>query len=99
MITVTDVKVRIPNNTDKIAGFSDIVLNEGFCVKNIKIINGSKGIFISMPSIKDKDGNFNNICYPIDKDNRKEIENAVLNEYKKVANAQPTDKASKEIEF
>ena len=98
MIKVTSVTVRIPNNTDKIAGFADITIDEGFCVKNVKIINGSKGIFISMPSIKDKEGNYNNICYPIDRDNRKEIETAVLGEFKKKA-SKPQEAAGKELEF
>ena len=83
MITVTDIKIRIPKTSNKIAAFSDIILNEGFCVKNIKIINGAKGIFISMPSIKAQDGTFNNICYPIDKENRHEIESKILKEYNK----------------
>lgn len=83
-IQVTDVKVRPMKTEGKIVAFADVVLNEGFCVTNVKVINGSKGIFITMPSTKDKAGAFRDICFPINKECRSEIEKNVLAAYNKM---------------
>lgn len=82
-IEVTNVKVRpITSEKSKVVAFVDIVLNDAFCVTNIKIINGSKGIFMTMPSTKDmKSGEFRDICFPINKETRKIIEDRVLEQY------------------
>jgi stage V sporulation protein G len=85
-ISVSDVKVRIIDRSknSKIVAFADIILNEGFCVKNCRVIDGSKGIFVVMPSIKNnKTGDFDDVCYPITKEGRKEIETKILDEYYK----------------
>ena len=87
-IKVTDVQVRIieRNKNSKIVAFADVILNESFCVKNCRIIDGSKGIFVVMPSIKNnKTGNFDDVVYPINKETREEINNAILEKYKKEA--------------
>ena len=83
MIQITSVEVRPIESKTKIVGFADVVFDDSFCVTNIKIINGSKGLFIAMPSTKDSKGNFKDICFPINKDARAIIEKQVLDAYEK----------------
>ncbi|MCL2775744.1 MAG: SpoVG family protein, partial [Oscillospiraceae bacterium] len=45
-------------------------------------VNGEKGLFVTMPQSKDKDGNYHDIAFPINGELRKEINKVVLDEYK-----------------
>ncbi len=57
---ITDVKV-IPVDDEKLKAFVSIVFDACFVVTDIKIIHGPKGLFVSMPSKKRKDGTFKDI--------------------------------------
>jgi len=50
--------MRLYDGGSKIKAFFDIESEEGFLMKGFKIIDGSKGLFISNPSEKDKDGKY-----------------------------------------
>lgn len=47
------------DNGGKVKGFTTIVTNEGFEMKNFKLIEGANGLFVGAPSQKgtDKEGN------------------------------------------
>ena len=59
---ITDVKV-IPVDDDKLKAFVSIVFDKCFVVTDIKVILGPKGLFVSMPSKKRKDGSFKDIAH------------------------------------
>lgn len=52
------ISVQLTENNNKkipnLLAFADITLDDSFVVKGLKIINGSKGLFVSMPSEKAK---------------------------------------------
>jgi stage V sporulation protein G len=52
------MNMRLYDGGSKIKAFFDIESQEGFLMKGFKIIDGSKGLFISSPSEKDKDGKY-----------------------------------------
>ena len=52
------MNMRLYDGGSKIKAFFDIESEEGFLMKGFKIIDGSKGLFISSPSEKDKDGKY-----------------------------------------
>ena len=66
---ITDVKV-IPVEDEKLKAFVSIVLDACFVVTDIKIIQGPKGLFVSMPSKKRKDGTFKDIAHPLNQETR-----------------------------
>ena len=78
---ITDVKV-IPVDDEKLKAFVSIVLDGDFVVTDIKIINGPKGLFVSMPSKKRKDGTFKDIAHPLNNKMRQYLEDKVLAVYK-----------------
>jgi len=47
----------------------------------LKVINGTKGYFVSMPSRKRKNGTHQDIAHPINNDMRRMIEDKVLAAY------------------
>ena len=77
---ITDVKV-IPVDDEKLKAFVSIVFDQCFVVTDIKIIHGPKGLFVSMPSKKRKDGTFKDIAHPLNSDTRERMEKTILAEY------------------
>jgi stage V sporulation protein G len=78
---ITDVKV-IPVDDEKLKAFVSIVFDQCFVVTDIKIIHGPKGLFVSMPSKKRKDGTFKDIAHPLNNQMRQYLEDKVLGVYK-----------------
>jgi stage V sporulation protein G len=79
---ITDVKV-IPVDDEKLKAFVSIVFDHCFVVTDLKVIHGPKGLFVSMPSKKRKDGTFKDTAHPLNNSTRRMIEERVLDEYRK----------------
>jgi stage V sporulation protein G len=84
---ITDVKV-IPVDDEKLKAFVSIVFDGDFVVTDIKIIHGPKGLFVSMPSKKRKDGTFKDIAHPLNNKMRQYLEEKVLAVYKQQVGAE-----------
>ena len=80
---ITEVKV-FPANEGRLKGYATMVFDNCFIVRDMKIIESDEGFFVSMPSRRKKDGTFKDIVHPLNADTRTEIENKVIEEYKKV---------------
>ena len=78
---ITDVKV-IPVDDEKLKAFVSIVFDQCFVVTDIKIIHGPKGLFVSMPSKKRKDGTFKDIAHPLNNQMRQYLEEKILSVYR-----------------
>jgi stage V sporulation protein G len=86
---ITDVKV-IPVDDEKLKAFVSIVFDQCFVVTDIKVIHGPKGLFVSMPSKKRKDGTFKDIAHPLNNQMRQYLEEKVLSVYRQQVAAQPS---------
>lgn len=80
---VTDVRV-FPVDEEKLRAFVSIIFDDCFVVSDIKIINGTNGLFISMPSKKRKNGTFRDIAHPLNNETRRMIEVKILERYNQV---------------
>jgi len=58
--------------------FCDLMLFDSFVVKGLKVMDGKKGLFVSMPSDMGKDGKWYNIFMPLNKQVKDEVERVVL---------------------
>lgn len=65
----------------KLKAVSNLVLEDCFVVKNVRIIDGKNGLFVSMPSRQNADGKYSDICFPIRSEVREQIEKEVLDTY------------------
>lgn len=54
-------------------------------INSVKIVEGKKGLFVSMPQYNDKNGDYKDIVYPNSKEKRNSLTALILAEYKKVA--------------
>ena len=51
---ITEVKVYPAKETGRLKAYATIVFDNGFIVRDLKIIQGDKGLFVSMPSREEK---------------------------------------------
>jgi stage V sporulation protein G len=77
---ITEVRI-FPVDDDKLKAFVSIILDDCFVISDIKIIHGPKGLFVSMPSKKRKDGTFRDIAHPLNSDTRRMMEDQILARY------------------
>ncbi len=78
-ITATRTKLAFE---EKVKGFVDVTFDDCFVVRGLKVIDGSRGMFVSMPSRKRPDGTHQDIAFPANSEMRKVIEESVLNSYR-----------------
>ncbi len=81
---ITEVKVYPATEGGRLKAYATIVFDGCFIVRDLKIIEGHKGVFVSMPSRRRKDGTFRDIVHPLNSEMRATIEGCVIEEYKKV---------------
>jgi stage V sporulation protein G len=61
--------------------FCDLLILDTFMVKGLKIVEGKKGLFLSMPREQGRDNKWYDTFYPISKETRKGLEILVLENY------------------
>lgn len=81
---LTGIKVRKIENAGTIKGRADIVLDESICIHDIRIVDGRKGLFISFPYTRDKNGKILDLVHPINSETREKIQKAIIEEYKEI---------------
>lgn len=77
---ITEVKV-FPVNEDRLKAYVSITIDDCFVVRDLKIIEGTGGLFVAMPSKKRKDGQFKDIAHPLNQETRTQIERMVFEAY------------------
>lgn len=86
---VTDVRLRLKEEA-KLKAICSVTFDDCFVVRDIKVIEGQKGLFISMPNKKVGEDHVD-IAHPIVTETREEIKNAVLSAYEKALAEKPAD--------
>ncbi|MBI2352979.1 septation regulator SpoVG [Candidatus Dependentiae bacterium] len=79
---ITEVKVYPVQDSGRLKAYATMVFDDAFIVRDLKIIEGDNGLFVSMPSRRRKDG-FRDIVHPLNSETRQTVENAIIEEYKK----------------
>ncbi len=80
---VTEVRV-FPVDEEKLRAYVTITFDHCFVIRDLKLIHGATGLFVSMPSKKRKDGTYKDIAHPINNETRRMIEEKIIAEYQKV---------------
>ena len=79
---ITEVKVYPVEESGRLKAYATMVFDDCFIIRDLKVIEGDKGLFVSMPSRRRKDG-FRDIVHPLNSDTRKMVEDTIVDEYKK----------------
>jgi stage V sporulation protein G len=79
---ITEVKIFTVNE-ERLKAYISITIDGVFVVRDLKIIQGTTGLFVAMPSKKRKDGQFRDVAHPLNQETRNEIEDAIFEAYEK----------------
>ena len=74
------VRIQSIRPGDSIKGTASVNINGAFAIRGVKIIEGSNGLFVSMPSYK-AGNEYKDICFPITQECRKQLHEAVIGAY------------------
>ncbi|MDD6344876.1 MAG: septation regulator SpoVG [Oscillospiraceae bacterium] len=80
---ITDVKIRKFITEGRLKAIVSVTIDNMLAVHDIKVVQGEERLFAAMPSRKDENGIFRDIVHPITAEARKQLENAVLDEYER----------------
>ena len=87
-LEITEVRISLRDD-DKLKAFASMTFNDAFVIRGLKIIEGTNGMFVAMPSRKRPDGTYQDVAHPINNETRKFIEDRILAEYEKERAKQP----------
>lgn len=76
-----DVKISSIRPEGNVRAYASVNLNDCFAIRNVKVVDSSKGLFIAMPSYKAGNGEYKDICFPFTKEFREQLNNAVIDAY------------------
>ncbi|MGI6144318.1 MAG: septation regulator SpoVG [Clostridia bacterium] len=84
-MNITDIRIRKINHEGKMKAVVSITFDDSFVVHDVKVVEGTNGLFVAMPSRKTPDGEYRDIAHPISTDAREVIQTAVLKAYEEAA--------------
>jgi stage V sporulation protein G len=96
-MNITDVKVFI-RESNQLKAFVNIVIDDAFIIRNIKVIEGENGLFVAMPSRRVSTGEYRDIAHPINTETRNLVEKTIIDKYKEVLQEALTAAESKDEE-
>ena len=84
---ITNVSIRKSDREDsRMKAIASVLLDDEFAVHDIRIIEGTKGLFLAMPSRKTSTGGYKDIAHPISQEVRTMFEKEILDAYEKALN-------------
>lgn len=88
-IKITDVKIFKIKQRGALLGYANIVLNNSFIIRGIKILESEKnGRFVAMPSrrLREEKRAYRDLCHPINQETREIITTTIFNAYDELEN-------------
>ena len=80
---ITEVRIY-PTNENIVRAYVTIVFDNCFMIRQIRVIKGTTGYFVSMPAKKQPDGTHWDIAYPANDETRNIMQRVILAEYEKM---------------
>lgn len=82
---ITNVEIKkVEKEGSRLRGVANITLNNCLAIHNIRIIEGSKGLFVAMPSRKTEEGKYVDLVHPINSETRKMFEEEIMAKYNEI---------------
>lgn len=92
MKITAEVSRIFEDRSDMLKAATNIILEDDkdrIVIKNVRIIEGKNGLFMSLPARRNVKNEFKEICYPLSADLRKRMSDAVINAYKEALKNPP----------
>ncbi len=69
------------DGTGSTKAYCDVSISGALVIKSFKVVDGKKGLFVSMPREQGKNGQWYDMVTPLTKEAREELVEAVLDAY------------------
>ncbi len=79
---ITEIKI-FPVDEKRVKAYTSVVFDRCFVVRDIKVIQGDRKLFVAMPSKRMKDGSYRDTAHPLNSEMRQRVETSVLGAYEK----------------
>lgn len=79
-------RIGVIDNEGPTQAYVDLLVLETFLVKDLRIVQGNEGLFVSMPQKRGRDGRWYDLFFPLSKTMRKGLEQLILDEYAQIQN-------------
>lgn len=92
MKITAEVSRIFEDRSDTLKAATNIILEDDkdrIVIKNVRIIEGKNGLFMSLPARRNVKNEFKEICYPLSADLRKRMSDAVITAYKEALKNPP----------
>ena len=83
-MNITDVRVYLQKSGEasrNLRAFASVTMDAALAIRDLKVVEGSKGLFVSMPSRKLPDGKYQDLAFPVTRELREQIQARVLGAY------------------
>lgn len=94
-----DIKIGSIRPEGSVRAFASVNLNDCFAIRNVKVMDSTKGLFVAMPSYKAGNGEYKDICFPVTKEFREQMNNAVIDAYKQALTQSQQQRAADSSPF
>jgi len=79
---ITDVRVfPVKINGSMVKAYATVTFDDSFVVRDMRVIEGKNGVFLSMPARRKRNGDYQDVCFPISTKLRDLMENEVLEKF------------------
>ncbi|MFW5961865.1 MAG: SpoVG family protein [bacterium] len=79
---ITDVRVfPVQINGSMVKAYATVTFDDSFVVRDLRVIEGKNGVFLSMPARRKRNGDYQDVCFPISTKLRDLMENEVLEKF------------------
>ncbi len=87
-MNITDIRIRlVTKDESKLKAVASFTIDNAFVVHDVKVIEGSNGLFIAMPSKQSPSGEYRDTVHPLNTETREQISSAILAAYEKEKSA------------
>ncbi len=82
---ITKVNIHlVKKGESKLKAVVSVTIQNAITIHGIKIIEGSRGLFVAMPTRKTENNEYKDIAHPINAAAREELESVIIGEYQKI---------------
>jgi len=78
-VDVKTYPILEPKNN--VVAFASVTIDNAIAINGLRVIEGSNGLFAQMPQTRDKSGGFRDVAFPVTKELRQLLNDAVVNQY------------------
>lgn len=85
---ITEIRIHLMGE-ERLKAFASVTFDDAFVVRNMKLVQGEKGLFLCMPSRKLPDGTYKDMVHPVNQAFRSYLETHIMQAYRKTLQEQP----------